>query len=102
MNDNDEPIVFDQLDALSCFIRTGAEILILNNKMLLKNKFDVEVEVNTFQLTPTEGQLIIGSAGFWEVVAPPAATLQAHLFSNVRKEKQILNFFFQVTHQRCF
>jgi len=48
-----------------------------------KNKFDVEVDVNTFQLTPTEGHLIIGSSGFWEVVAPPAVALRAHLFSKV-------------------
>jgi carbamoyltransferase len=41
MNDNDEPIVFDQLDALSCFFRTGADILILNDKMLNKNKFEL-------------------------------------------------------------
>ena len=65
MNDNDEPIVFDELDALSCFIRTGAEILILNNKMLLKNKFDVdnlllqsiESEVKTKNLVRFESAL---------------------------------------------
>lgn len=65
MNDNDEPIVFDQLDALSCFIRTSAEILILNNKMLIKNKFDVnnlllqniESEVKTKNLIRFESAL---------------------------------------------
>ncbi|KAH7623260.1 hypothetical protein NADE_002452 [Nannochloris sp. 'desiccata'] len=53
-----------------------------------KNKFDIEVDVNTFQLTPTAGHLIIGSSGFWEVVAPPAVALRAHLFSNFQQAQK--------------
>ena len=36
MNDNDEPIVYDILDAVSCFLRTNCDVLIDNNRMLLR------------------------------------------------------------------
>jgi carbamoyltransferase len=45
MNDNDEPIVFDRLDALSCFLRTDADILILNDKMLLRDELKASDEL---------------------------------------------------------
>lgn len=36
MNDNDEPIVYDILDAVSCFLRTNCDVLIDNKRMLLR------------------------------------------------------------------
>ena len=37
-NDNDEPIVLDELDAVYCFLRTNADLLVVNDKMLFRNK----------------------------------------------------------------
>ena len=36
INDNDEPIVYDILDAVSCFLRTNCDVLVDNNRMLLR------------------------------------------------------------------
>ncbi len=33
-NDNEEPIVFSKIDALCCFLRCNADLLVLNNQML--------------------------------------------------------------------
>lgn len=44
-NDNDEPIVFDAIDAFSCFLRTNADILVLNNKMLFRKDITSRVEI---------------------------------------------------------
>jgi len=45
LNDNDEPIVFDPLDAFSCFLRTNADILVLNDKMLFRKDIASQVEI---------------------------------------------------------
>ena len=37
-NDNNEPIVLDELDALHCFFRTNADLLVVNDKMLFRKK----------------------------------------------------------------
>jgi serine/threonine protein phosphatase PrpC len=58
-----------------------------------ENKSDVEVDINIFHLTPTEGHVIIGSSGFWDVVAPPSVALRAHLFSRVNGNGNPFNFF---------
>jgi carbamoyltransferase len=44
LNDNDEPIVLDELDALSCFLRTNCDMLILNEKML--DRSSVQSQIN--------------------------------------------------------
>ena len=45
-NDNDEPIVLDELDAVSCFLRTNADILILNDRMLFRNSIQsIEIQL---------------------------------------------------------
>ncbi len=36
-NDNDEPIVMNKIDALCCFGRTNADVLIINDKYYLRN-----------------------------------------------------------------
>jgi carbamoyltransferase len=43
-NDNDEPIVLDELDAVSCFLRTNSDLLILNKKMLLRGSVYEQIE----------------------------------------------------------
>jgi len=36
-NDNNEPIVLDEFDAISCFFRTNCDVLIVNERMLFRN-----------------------------------------------------------------
>ncbi len=43
-NDNDEPIVLDELDAVSCFLRTNCDLLIINEKMLFRNSIEEKIE----------------------------------------------------------
>ena len=40
-NDNDEPIVLDIYDAVSCFLRTNSDVLIVNDKMLFRNSIQL-------------------------------------------------------------
>lgn len=44
LNDNDEPIVFDSLDALSCFIKSNSDILVVDEKMLYRS--DIEANLS--------------------------------------------------------
>ena len=39
-NDNNEPIVFSHLDALLCFLRTNADFLIIEDKIIYRNQID--------------------------------------------------------------
>lgn len=43
MNDNNEPIVFDELDAVSCFLRTNCDLLVVNDKMLFRQDLNGDV-----------------------------------------------------------
>jgi carbamoyltransferase len=38
LNDNNEPIVLTPIDALSCFLRTNADILVVNDVMVFRNQ----------------------------------------------------------------
>ena len=40
LNDNNEPIVFSHLDALLCFLRTNADFLIVEDKIIYRNQID--------------------------------------------------------------
>ncbi len=43
LNDNDEPIVMTPIDALSCFLRTGADILVVDDVVLFREEIlDIE------------------------------------------------------------
>jgi len=44
-NDNDEPIVLDEIDAVSCFLRTNCDLLILNEKMLFRSSIEEKIEL---------------------------------------------------------
>lgn len=37
LNDNDEPIVLKPIDALSCFLRTNADVLVVNDLMIFRS-----------------------------------------------------------------
>ncbi len=39
LNDNDEPIVLTPIDALSCFLRTNADVLVVDDVMVNRNQF---------------------------------------------------------------
>ena len=39
-NDNNEPIVFTKLDALCCFSRTNADVLVMNNSYILRSEIN--------------------------------------------------------------
>jgi carbamoyltransferase len=53
-NDNNEPIVFTKLDALCCFSRTNADVLVINNSYILrsdiKDKTQFTEDCEKFQL----------------------------------------------------
>ena len=49
-NDNNEPIVFSHLDALLCFLRTNADFLIIEDKIIYRNQID-NIKELTKQLT---------------------------------------------------
>lgn len=51
LNDNDEPIVLDIYDAVSCFLRTNSDVLIVNDKMLFRNKIQFLEEQIKVKLT---------------------------------------------------
>ena len=40
LNDNNEPIVFDPLDALRCFLGTNADMLVINGQMIDRDDID--------------------------------------------------------------
>lgn len=44
---------------------------------------DVEVAVSSFYLFPAQDHIVIGSSGFWDLLAPSAVALRSHLFSKV-------------------
>lgn len=52
-NDNDEPIVLDEIDAVSCFLRTNADILIINSRMLFRSSIQ-SIELQLIQNLDTE------------------------------------------------
>jgi len=41
LNDNNEPIVFDPLDALGCFLRTNSDILVINDQVIGRDTIDL-------------------------------------------------------------
>ena len=43
-NDNDEPIVLDKIDAVSCFLRTNSDVLVLGERMLIRGKIDQDIK----------------------------------------------------------
>jgi len=43
-NDNNEPIVFTKLDALCCFSRTNADVLVVNNSYILRSDINDQVQ----------------------------------------------------------
>lgn len=44
-NDNNEPIVMDELDALNCFLKTNADLLVMNKKMLLRKDLEMKFSI---------------------------------------------------------
>lgn len=44
-NDNDEPIVLDEIDALSCFLRTNADVLVLNDFFIDRGSFGSKEDI---------------------------------------------------------
>jgi len=50
-NDNDEPIVYDELDAVSCFLRTNCDVLIINQKMLFRNSIARKLKQYSHKIT---------------------------------------------------
>jgi hypothetical protein len=44
-NDNDEPIVLDEIDAISCFLRTNADVLVLNDVYIKREAFGSHEQV---------------------------------------------------------
>jgi carbamoyltransferase len=50
LNDNDEPIVFDELDAISCFLRTNCDVLVVNNKMLLRENLKYNLDELSYEI----------------------------------------------------
>lgn len=56
-NDNNEPIVMDELDALNCFLKTDADILVINKKMLRRSAFNSQHDKNEL-LTRLESEVL--------------------------------------------
>ena len=55
-NDNDEPIVLDELDAVSCFLRTNCDLLISNGKILRRSSIQKNI-MNYSKLLDKELQI---------------------------------------------
>lgn len=45
-NDNNEPIVMDELDALNCFLKTNAGLLVVNKKMISREDINMKFSVS--------------------------------------------------------
>jgi carbamoyltransferase len=83
LNDNDEPIVFDAIDAFSCFIRTNADILVLNNKMLFRK--DITSQIENLRTSITRESAEKNTSRFREaldsLLTEPASDLKSYLSS---------------------
>lgn len=83
LNDNNEPIVFDAIDAFSCFIRTNADILVLNNKMLFRK--DIASQVENLRTSITRESAEKNASRFKEaldsLLTETASDFKSHLLS---------------------
>jgi len=55
-NDNNEPIVMDELDALNCFLKTNADLLVINKKMISREDIKMKFSISEL-LTELESEI---------------------------------------------
>jgi carbamoyltransferase len=83
LNDNDEPIVYDSIDAFSCFLRTSADILVLNDKMLFRTDISSQVEIlrESIKLESIEKSALRFKAAIDSLLKEKTSSLRSHLSS---------------------